>query len=209
MRKTVLSTPCRSQRRPDVTALFTGYPVWGRPDDNPGRWTVESDEGNNMALVVGPGGNSFSGQFAWTPILEIAGFGVRGELGGTVLKANFGNKFLAYEYQAFLRVPIIPFFALEGGGAVELTPRVGESLSSKLSGLRIADVQTHEPRLETVILEHFRGRTNTDVSGIGEPATVPTCAAIANAVAHAIGARVRSLPLTPARVLSALKEVPA
>lgn len=56
--------PDRPLAKPDVTALFTGYPVWGRPTDNPGRWTVYSDEGNQMALVVGPGGNSFSGPHA-------------------------------------------------------------------------------------------------------------------------------------------------
>ncbi len=56
--------PDRPLAKPDVTALFTGYPVWGRPTDNPARWTVYSDEGNQMALVVGPGGNSFSGPHA-------------------------------------------------------------------------------------------------------------------------------------------------
>lgn len=56
--------PDKPLAKPDVTALFTGYPVWGRPTDNPGRWTVYSDEGNQMALVVGPGGNSFSGPHA-------------------------------------------------------------------------------------------------------------------------------------------------
>lgn len=56
--------PDKPLAKPDVTAIFTGYPVWGRPTDNPGRWTVYSDEGNQMALVVGPGGNSFSGPHA-------------------------------------------------------------------------------------------------------------------------------------------------
>jgi xanthine dehydrogenase YagR molybdenum-binding subunit len=47
---------------------------------------------------------------------------------------------------------------------------------------------------------------NTSAAGIGEPPIVPTLAAIANAVANAIGARVRELPLTPDRVLAALAE---
>ena len=46
----------------------------------------------------------------------------------------------------------------EGGVALVLTARMGEPLSAPLqavaeSGLRVADVQTREPRLETVILE--------------------------------------------------------
>ena len=44
------------------------------------------------------------------------------------------------------------------------------------------------------------------VRPIGEPATIPTAAAIANAVANAIGARVRSIPITPDRVLAALAQ---
>ena len=47
------------------------------------------------------------------------------------------------------------------------------------------------------------------VIGLGEPPTVPTAAAIALAVRNAIGATVRSLPLTPARVLQALAAKPA
>jgi xanthine dehydrogenase YagR molybdenum-binding subunit len=46
------------------------------------------------------------------------------------------------------------------------------------------------------------------VIGIGEPATVPTAAAIGNAVANALGVRVSSLPITPAKVLAALGKVP-
>jgi CO/xanthine dehydrogenase Mo-binding subunit len=47
---------------------------------------------------------------------------------------------------------------------------------------------------------------NTSTAGIGEPPLVPTLAAIANAIANACGARVRSLPITPDKVLAALAE---
>ena len=47
------------------------------------------------------------------------------------------------------------------------------------------------------------------VIGVGEPATVPTAAAIANAVANAIGVRVTSIPITPDKVLAALGKLPA
>ena len=43
------------------------------------------------------------------------------------------------------------------------------------------------------------------VIGLGEPPTVPGIAAIANAVANAIGVRVPMVPMTPARVLAALE----
>src|SRR5258708_7671920 len=43
------------------------------------------------------------------------------------------------------------------------------------------------------------------VIGLGEPPTIPGIVAIGNAVANAIGVRVSTVPLTPARVLAALE----
>jgi xanthine dehydrogenase YagR molybdenum-binding subunit len=64
----------------------------------------------------------------------------------------------------------------------------------KLPGL--ADM----PEIEIV----FFDMPERGVIGIGEPATIPTAAAIANAVANALGVRINSLPITPQRVLAAL-----
>ena len=47
----------------------------------------------------------------------------------------------------------------------------------------------------------FTGQFDAPSTGVGEPGTVPTAAAIANAVFAACGARLRRLPLTPASVL--------
>jgi xanthine dehydrogenase YagR molybdenum-binding subunit len=44
------------------------------------------------------------------------------------------------------------------------------------------------------------------VIGIGEPPTISTAAAVANAVRNAIGVQVKSLPITPDKVLTALAE---
>ena len=60
------------------------------------------------------------------------------------------------------------------------------------------------PEIEIVLIN----MPERGVIGIGEPATVPTAGAIANAVANAIGVRVSSLPITPAKVLAALGKVP-
>jgi len=51
-------------------------------------------------------------------------------------------------------------------------------------------------------------RTENDrrgVVGLGEPPVIPGIAAIANAVANAIGVRVARMPMTPDRVLAALE----
>jgi xanthine dehydrogenase YagR molybdenum-binding subunit len=64
----------------------------------------------------------------------------------------------------------------------------------KLTGL--GDV----PEIEIVLFD----MPERGVIGIGEPSTIPTAAAIANAVANALGVRINSLPITPQRVLAAL-----
>ena len=46
------------------------------------------------------------------------------------------------------------------------------------------------------------------VIGIGEPVTIPTAAAIANAVSNAIGKRVTRLPITPPQILGLLGKLP-
>ncbi len=55
---------------------------------------------------------------------------------------------------------------------------------------------------------HMMDVPERGVIGLGEPPTIPTAAAIANAVANAIGVRIHSLPLTPEKVLAALHEGP-
>lgn len=62
------------------------------------------------------------------------------------------------------------------------------------------------PEIETILLPVWDGVNNTHSVGIGEPSTVATAGAVANAVSHAIGARIRRLPMTPEVVLEALRE---
>jgi len=64
------------------------------------------------------------------------------------------------------------------------------------------------PEIEVVLVDVHNGRNNTGVMGLGEPPIVATAAAVANAVAHAIGVRIPSLPITPRKVLEALGRVP-
>lgn len=59
------------------------------------------------------------------------------------------------------------------------------------------------PKIETVILD----RKDKAPQGGGEPAIIAMGAVLANAIFDATGARVYSLPMTPERVLEALKKV--
>jgi len=92
-------------------------------------------------------------------------------------------------------------FALFERRALDLA--TGRMVNADLERYRIAGSKD-VPKIEPVIIENYLGRTNTDVSGIGEPATVPTAAAVANAVFHATGKRIRHTPMTPAVILAAL-----
>jgi xanthine dehydrogenase YagR molybdenum-binding subunit len=64
------------------------------------------------------------------------------------------------------------------------------------------------PDIDIVLTPVETGANSTNSIGIGEPATIPTAAAIANAVGDALGVHVRSLPLRPAKVLAALGQTP-
>jgi xanthine dehydrogenase YagR molybdenum-binding subunit len=61
------------------------------------------------------------------------------------------------------------------------------------------------PKID-VILVDTPDQRQRGVIGIGEPPTVSTAAAIANAVRNATGVTLRSLPLTPAKVLQAIEQ---
>lgn len=65
------------------------------------------------------------------------------------------------------------------------------------------------PEIEAILVPVWDGVNNTHSVGIGEPAVVATAAAIANAVSHAVGARIRRLPITPEVVLAAVDEARA
>ena len=62
------------------------------------------------------------------------------------------------------------------------------------------------PPIECVIVETPVPNVPYGVRGVGEVPIVPPAAAIANAIARAIGVRVTHMPMTPERVLRALRE---
>lgn len=81
-----------------------------------------------------------------------------------------------------------------------LDGRTGAMLNANLEWYKIAGARDI-PEITPVI---DATPEDTGVRPLGEPSTIPTAGAIANAVANATGARVRSLPITPQRVLEAL-----
>ena len=61
------------------------------------------------------------------------------------------------------------------------------------------------PELVTVLLESSPGPAPYQGKGIGESSNIPVAAAIANAVAAAVGVRITELPVTAEKVFAALR----
>ncbi len=60
------------------------------------------------------------------------------------------------------------------------------------------------PPMQAIMVSVANGGNNVGAAGLGEPPAVAPAAAVANAVQNAIGAPVRSLPITPDKVQKAL-----
>ena len=61
------------------------------------------------------------------------------------------------------------------------------------------------PNLTTLLLENPAGPTPYQGKGIGELANVPVVAAVANAIANAVGVRITELPITAEKILAGMK----
>ena len=87
----------------------------------------------------------------------------------------------------------------------EVVVEKGYVLNSSLASYLVptsADV----PEIVSVIVEDPYPNGPFGAKGAGEPGTVATAAAVANAVYDAVGVRIKQLPITPERVWKALEE---
>ncbi|MGZ6390830.1 MAG: xanthine dehydrogenase family protein molybdopterin-binding subunit [Ktedonobacterales bacterium] len=84
-------------------------------------------------------------------------------------------------------------------------PRLGVVMNANLGDYKVP-VMRDVPEIDIVMLDEPNVHANTiGALGAGEPPIIPTPGAIANAVAHALGRPVSTLPLTPDRVLDLLR----
>jgi xanthine dehydrogenase YagR molybdenum-binding subunit len=90
--------------------------------------------------------------------------------------------------------------------------RVLDSQTGKMANANFHDYKI--PTMKDVAVEHLcvpidipdTEFNTTGTKGLGEPATIPTAAAIANAVADAIGIRVTDSPINPVQLVGLLAE---
>jgi isoquinoline 1-oxidoreductase beta subunit len=96
---------------------------------------------------------------------------------------------------------------IEGSVVEGLSTALKEEIEFANGGVKSANFNDYKiirmseiPPIEVHIV-----KSNEKIGGIGEPGVTPTAPAVANAVFNATGARIRRIPLTPERVLAAIK----
>lgn len=112
--------------------------------------------------------------------------------------------------------PLLVEGQIEGGSAMglgyglfeEVTTAGGDIKNSNFTDYLLPTV-LDVPEITSIIVEDKEPTGPFGAKGVGEPALIPTAAAIANAVYNAIGVRIFSLPITPEKVLKALAEAKA
>jgi len=82
-----------------------------------------------------------------------------------------------------------------------LDRRTGQMVNPNMEWYLLAGMSDIPP-----IEVRLKNMAERGVVGLGEPPTVPTAAAVALAVRNAIGTTVRSLPLTPAKIIQSLQQ---
>ena len=63
------------------------------------------------------------------------------------------------------------------------------------------------PEIVSILIEKNDPEGPFGARGLGEHVLIPTAPAILNGIRNATGAKINTLPATPARVLSAMKEM--
>jgi len=88
----------------------------------------------------------------------------------------------------------------------EVLSKNGKMQNTNFRDYKIPTVHEMSFPIELEFVETNDGIGPFGAKGVGEPGLVPTAPAIANAIYNAVGVRIRHLPITPEKILAALKE---
>lgn len=88
---------------------------------------------------------------------------------------------------------------------LQIDPKTGHYLNPNLIDYKVASA-VDMPPIDIILVESHEPTGPYGAKGLGEPAMVPTAAAIANAIYDAIGIRFRQLPITRQKVLEAMRK---
>ena len=103
---------------------------------------------------------------------------------------------------------------IEGGCAIGLGYALMEEIQLKQGNVTTSNFTTYVlptsldvPPIQSIIVEDPAVTGPFGAKGVGEPALIPTAAAIANAVYNAVGVRITELPITADKVLDKLQQI--
>jgi CO/xanthine dehydrogenase Mo-binding subunit len=83
----------------------------------------------------------------------------------------------------------------------------GQMINANMADYKVPTFKDLPAKTDTIIVEVPHPEGPFGAKGVGETASFGVQPAIANALYNATGARVKDMPLTPERVLRAIKEV--
>jgi CO/xanthine dehydrogenase Mo-binding subunit len=84
----------------------------------------------------------------------------------------------------------------------EIVYRDGRVLNPNLTDYKMPTT-LDVPRVESILVEHRSQVGPFGAKGVGEPPNIEPPAAVANAIAAAVGARITSLPITAEKIVFA------
>jgi xanthine dehydrogenase YagR molybdenum-binding subunit len=84
--------------------------------------------------------------------------------------------------------------------------KTGVVLNANLEDYRLLTCQDFPEMIPYMVDRADLRANNLGSKGVGEPPIIPTAAAVANALADALKARIRDLPITPGKILQTLGE---
>lgn len=123
------------------------------------------------------------------------------------------HKLIASHDVGFALNPLSVEGQLQGGMAQGLGAALSEEVRFKDGRVENPSFMDYKiptavdlPFIETAIVQQSSDEGPYGAKGVGEPPIVPPAAAIANAIHDAVGVRIKDLPITPEKVLQALKE---
>ncbi|MGD8306456.1 MAG: xanthine dehydrogenase family protein molybdopterin-binding subunit [Ignavibacteria bacterium] len=165
------------------------------------RETVLITTGSRNANPEGYARNSFGAQFAEVEVDTLTGkvnvlkIVAAHDIGRTLNQKTLENQFHGGIIQGL-------GYALFEERLVD--ENTGKVLTTNLHAYKIPTMMD-TPEIKIAIVSDYDPLiSSTGVKGCGEPPIIPTAGAIANAVYNAIGVRIKSLPITPDKILNAL-----
>jgi CO/xanthine dehydrogenase Mo-binding subunit len=192
---------------PDELMLFDGGVTHGRAERRMNYGDIARAHGHPI-VVEGHYVNMADGPEA-SLVAQVAEVEVDEETGEVQVKKlttahNTGTILNPLTHQGQIDGAVVMGF---GYGLVEhiAYDESGKVLAANLGEYKIPNIKD-VPTLQTTILQSDFGSGPYNSMSIGETALIPTAAAIANAVEDAVGVRIKSLPITAEKVLTAMKQ---